>query len=70
MATEPPTESTGRPGAGVPADIPAASGSDGHTDDQTRERAYLIWVDEGRPQGRELDHWLRAKWELGRESNP
>ena len=60
MANEPPTESSG-----VPADIPAAvAGSDGHKDDQTRERAYLVWVDEGRPQGRELDHWLRAKWSL------
>src|ERR1700729_3453920 len=54
--------------AGVPADIPAAvAGSDGHKDDHTRERAYLVWVDEGRPQGRELDHWLRAKWELEHE---
>jgi hypothetical protein len=70
MANEPPTESSGRPSAGVPADIPAAvAGSDGHKDDQTRERAYLIWVDEGRPQGRDLDHWLRAKWELEREPN-
>jgi Protein of unknown function (DUF2934) len=39
-------------------------------DDQVRERAYLIWVDEGMPHGRELDHWLRAKWELRREPNP
>ena len=31
---------------------------------QIRERAYQIWVDEGQPQGRELDHWLRAKWEV------
>jgi hypothetical protein len=27
----------------------------------------LIWVDEGHPHGRELDHWLRAKWELEHE---
>jgi hypothetical protein len=58
MANEPPTESSGRPAAGAPADIPAAAGSDGHKDDQIRERAYLIWVDEGRPNGREVDHWL------------
>jgi Protein of unknown function (DUF2934) len=70
MANEPPTESSGRPGAGAPADIPAAAGSDGHKDDQIRERAYLIWVDEGKPNGREVDHWLRAKWELEREPNP
>ena len=25
-----------------------------------RERAYRIWLDEGCPQGRELDHWDKA----------
>ena len=71
MADEPPMEPSGRPGAVVPADfLPAVAGSDGHKDVQIRERAYLIWVDQGRPQGRELDHWLRAKWELEREPNP
>jgi hypothetical protein len=25
-----------------------------------RETAYLIWLDEGRPEGRDRDHWLRA----------
>ena len=64
MANEPPRESRRHPGAGAPADIPAAAESDGHKDDQIRERAYLISVDEGRPNGREVDHWLRAKWEL------
>jgi hypothetical protein len=54
----------------VPGDIPGAADNDGVKDDQTRERAYLLWVDEGRPHGRELDHWLRAKWELEREPNP
>ncbi len=33
-----------------------------------RQRAYEIWVEEGRPDGRALDHWLRARWEL--ESAP
>jgi hypothetical protein len=70
MAKKPLTKSSGRSDAGVPADIPATiAGNDGNKDDQTRERAYLIWVDEGRPQGRELDHWLRAKWELERDPN-
>jgi hypothetical protein len=27
-------------------------------------RAHEIWVEEGRPEGRALDHWLRARWEL------
>ena len=70
MANEPPRESRGHPGAGAPVDIPTTAGSDGHKDDRIRERAYLIWIDEGRPNGREVDHWLRAKWELEREPNP
>jgi hypothetical protein len=28
-------------------------------------RAYQIWVDEEKPVGRALDHWLRPKRELG-----
>ncbi len=36
----------------------------GTKDGQIRERAYHIWVDEGQPEGRELDHWLRAKSEV------
>ncbi|GES40964.1 DUF2934 family protein [Rhizobium sp. ERR 922] len=26
-----------------------------------RERAYRIWEEEGRPDGRDLDHWQRAE---------
>jgi hypothetical protein len=29
-----------------------------------RERAYEIWEDEGHPQGRDREHWLRARQEL------
>ncbi len=25
------------------------------------ERAYMIWEEEGRPDGRDLDHWQRAE---------
>ena len=32
-----------------------------------RERAYGIWIAEGRPHGRELAHWQRAHHELQRE---
>jgi Protein of unknown function (DUF2934) len=66
MAIEPPSKA----GAKAPVDIPAVKDSDGSKDDQIRERAHLIWVDEGRPDGRELDHWMRAKWELERKPNP
>lgn len=29
-----------------------------------RERAYAIWEDEGRPDGRALEHWERAYHEV------
>jgi len=38
---------------------------------RVRERAYEIWISEGRPEGRHLDHWCRAEGELQTESaNP
>lgn len=33
-----------------------------------RERAYSIWIAEGRPHGRDLAHWQRAHQELRREA--
>lgn len=32
--------------------------------DAVAERAYLIYLAEGCPDGRHLDHWLRAEAEL------
>jgi len=29
-----------------------------------RARAYDIWVEEGQPHGRDVEHWLRARDEL------
>ena len=29
-----------------------------------RLRAYEIWVREGQPEGRELEHWLQARREI------
>ena len=29
-----------------------------------RERSYQLWDQEGRPEGRHLDHWLQAEQEL------
>src|SRR5215469_17308598 len=28
---------------------------------EVRERAFVIWEQEGRPEGRRVDHWLRAE---------
>ena len=36
--------------------------------DAIRTRAHQIWVEEGKPDGRALDHWVRARWELEQES--
>ena len=33
-------------------------------DDLVRERAYFIWEREGRPEGREQEHWQAAVREL------
>ena len=32
-------------------------------------RAYLIWEREGRPQGREVEHWLAAEREAKQEED-
>ena len=32
-----------------------------------RERAYLIWIDEGEPEGRDEVHWEKAKAQLQEE---
>ena len=32
---------------------------------QIRDVAYQLWQDEGRPEGRELDHWGRAQDIIG-----
>jgi hypothetical protein len=38
-------------------------------DEQTiQARAYSIWIEEGRPEGRDVEHWLRACEELEREA--
>ena len=36
--------------------------SDRHA--EIAKRAYALWEVEGRPRGRDLDHWLRAEAEL------
>jgi hypothetical protein len=32
-----------------------------------RDRAYDIWEEEGRPAGRDVEHWLRACQEIAAE---
>ena len=35
-----------------------------------RERAYAIWEREGRPQGRDSEHWKEAEAEIAAEVEP
>ncbi|RBP06249.1 DUF2934 family protein [Roseiarcus fermentans] len=37
-------------------------------DVRIQRRAYQIWEEEGRPQGRSLEHWTRAEQDLRAES--
>jgi hypothetical protein len=36
-------------------------------DDLIRVRAYALWRQEGRPDGRNLNHWVQAEAEIWRE---
>jgi len=49
---------------------PSRSGETGRvpTEAEVRERAHAIWLAEGMPEGREVDHWMRARRELEREA--
>ena len=38
----------------------AMTASGGDRDQKIREVAYLIWLEEGCPSGRDVDHWLKA----------
>ena len=45
--------------------VAAISSGGGQPREQAiRERAYQIWETEGHPDGKELDHWLRAELEV------
>jgi len=35
-----------------------------------RDRAYHLWLEEGRPEGRESEHWERARQLIAIEDNP
>jgi hypothetical protein len=37
--------------------------------EKIRKRAHEIWEEEGRPEGREYSHWLRARAEIDAEGD-
>jgi hypothetical protein len=49
------------------ADDCAPAIANGPDEDRIRERAYGIWIEEGRPHGHDLAHWQRARHELQQE---
>ena len=48
----------------TPRHIPGLEELEKELDERVRKRAYEIWLEEGQPEGREVDHWSRAKEEL------
>jgi hypothetical protein len=38
--------------------------TDDKDDEEIRHRAYMIWLDEGQPDGRAEDHWHQAVAEI------
>jgi hypothetical protein len=44
-----------------PARAAAAAAAPGPTEAEIRHAAHQLWLEQGRPEGRELDHWFAAK---------
>lgn len=43
--------------------------NDPHREHRIRERAYHLWEHDGRPQGRDLEYWERARELVGMEES-
>jgi hypothetical protein len=59
FATNSPKEGT----SGVPHTASAST-----REQRIRERAFQIWLDEGKPQGRQHEHWRRADAEIASDT--
>jgi hypothetical protein len=44
------------------------SDSDAAPADLIRQRAYELWVQDGRPEGRDVEYWLRAESALSQDA--
>lgn len=40
------------------------------TEERIRERAYRLWLEEGQPQGKDAEHWEKARKLLALEADP
>ena len=68
---QPTATSTGATQQTEPEVVAAISSGDGQSanEEVIRKRAFAIWEEEGRPEGRHLDHWLQAGAEIGLSSS-
>jgi Protein of unknown function (DUF2934) len=65
MAKTPTSQAkSGKKNATRVSDKPAIQLAERPDEHRIRERAYGIWIEEGRPHGHELAHWQRASQEL------
>lgn len=63
------TKSSAKKARAAPAErSPAIEFASLPDETRIRERAYGIWIEEGRPHGCDLAHWRRACQELQREA--
>lgn len=62
--TQPPATSKKNGGKAAPAPATASPAASVPGRDPVAERAYEIWVESGRPQGKDQDHWFQAEREL------
>ncbi|MBB4064846.1 DUF2934 domain-containing protein [Gellertiella hungarica] len=44
--------------------------SDTDREERIRERAYSLWIEQGQPEGRDLEHWMEAERNVGGEEAP
>ena len=66
VVTEKASTSTASARQTEPTVVAAISSGEGQSTKEQAigERAYAIWEGEGRPDGKDLDHWLRAETEI------
>ena len=66
VVTEKASTSTASARQTEPTVVAAISSGEGQSmrEQAIRERADEIWEQEGRPDGKDLDHWLRAEAEI------
>lgn len=51
-------------------DTAAYSGDETDRDARIRERAYALWLEQGQPEGRDLEHWMAAEESIGGAEAP